>query len=205
VDEMVATAASVHQTDAGGWQVQKDKLNGGPGLVPDPDAVELDRGEAGGHKWLLQARHGAENPMGTTGYGGTTLDPDPADRPLTVDLCLKLLDGGRACPESGSGGGDANFTSVNVHVAGQQGPGGPNPLPGFVVVQTPSQAERVRVTTDKGSADSELHDVGNGKRAAVVFVDGVGFPSCQTTPPPPGFAVSRVELIDSSGNAMCVG
>ena len=99
-DELLALAGTVRPTDSRTWDNFVTQATGGPGLNPDPGAVEVMRGTEGGVDWLLQAWPDAESAPVRLGEVVQLLED--LSGPV-VDTCLKVSTGERACtPNSGT-------------------------------------------------------------------------------------------------------
>jgi hypothetical protein len=187
-DELLALAGTVRPTDSRTWDNFVTQATGGPGLNPDPGAVEVMRGTEGGVDWLLQAWPDAESAPVRLGEVAQLLED--LSGPV-VDTCLKVSTGERACtPNSG--------TEQGI-VYGYTHPPLEGDVPPFAILQTESFGAAVRVTTTSGTVTADLHELaGNGRRAAVLFVDISGFTGCNGPP--------RVEVLAADGGVIaCLG
>jgi hypothetical protein len=173
---LTAVAASAREATAEEWEAFTIEATGGPGLAPDPGAQELARGTAGDVEWLLQA------------VGGLP------------DDCLKLSTRERACASGGMRGGPG---FVAYPMEGQAEADG---FPPFAIVSLAGvdAAASLRVTTPAGTAEADLHPVGDGgPLAAVVVVDAPGVPVCADTPEAPeSVPTMRVEVLDAGGASL---
>ncbi len=85
---LVELTSSVRRADAVAWERLVETALGGPGLQPDPGAVEVVRGKAGALEWLLQAREQAN----------AATHPGIPTTGVQVDTCLKLSNRKRIAP-----------------------------------------------------------------------------------------------------------
>jgi hypothetical protein len=175
-EALIAVAASARPASAEEWEAFTIEATGGPGLAPDPGAQELARGTAGDVEWLLQA------------VGGLP------------DDCLKLSTRQRACA-SGGGRGGPSFVAYPMEGQAEE-----NGFPPFAIVSLAGvdAAASLRVTTPEGTAEADVHAVGDGgPLAAVVVVDAPGEPVCADTPEAPeSIPTMRVEVLDAGGASL---
>jgi hypothetical protein len=198
-EDLVAVAASVQSTTAEAWDAFVVAARGGPGLRPDPGAIELERGEAEGIEWLFQAR----TDDGSLPFlGGGDVDPATGESrtagEFVIDPCLKLADGQRAC--LGPGGSEQGFAEA-VSVTRVRGPlddGGQ--FPGFHMVMTTQPALILRITSTDGVREARFHQLPGGeRRGAVIVTDLVGPRGCDTSVEP---VPVTVELLDAAGRSL---
>ena len=175
-EALATVAASARPATPEEWEAFTIEATGGPGLAPDPGAQELARGTVGDVEWLLQA------------VGGMP------------DDCLKLSNRRRACA-SGGGRGGPGFVAYPMDGEAEH-----NGFAPFAVISVAGvdAAASVRVTTPAGSAEAELHPVGDGgPQAAVVVVDQPGEPVCAGDPEAPEtMPTMRVEVLDATGTSL---
>jgi hypothetical protein len=193
--DLSAIAASVRPASAEDWEALEVEAQGGPGLDPDPGAVQLERGEAEGTEWLFQAR---VDDGSLSGFA-TEIDPgtgrSTTEDEFLVDPCLKLADGQRACVDAGgSGWGSAAGDQVITRVRGPLDDG--HEFPGFVMVMTSRPAVALRITGPSGVREVPFHELPGGKRRGVVVVgdESPGLACGQATPPP-----VVMEMVDAAG------
>jgi hypothetical protein len=180
--ELVMLAGSARRTTDAAWSAVASSTDGGPGLGPDHGAIELARGREGDIEWLLQAAPG----------GGAAGRMDLSEE-MSVDGCLKLSTGERACPsDSGSGPGYSEHRARPDTV--------PAGFPPYLVVSVTGRPASIRVTSGTTVLTAPAVPIpGTDQSAAVLFGEVSGFPQCER----PGF---RIELLDASGAAVgCVG
>lgn len=186
---LVDVAASVQRTTTEAWDALVVDARGGPGLRPDPGAVELERGKEEGFEWLFQARidDGSIEMDPAAGKSGTKGQ-------FVIDPCLKFADGQRACPNAGSSAAQAR---VIIRTGGPMYDRGH--FPGFIMVSTTQPAAVLRVTTANGIHEGRFHELPDGKeRGAVVVTDHAGLWACDTRYG--GHPV--VELLDGEGQPL---
>jgi hypothetical protein len=191
---LVAMAASARQVDGARWAHLHVAAEGGPGLHPDPGAVELARGTVHGIEWLLQAR-----PQRVRW-------PDQVHRTsLMPDECLKLSTLHRACAPAGATG-----TTERINTPFNGGDLLPDGFPPFVFVATSRDAVRVRIEQGDQVGESEIHRPGPGQIGGAVvfgFVDvSIWSPVCGSGPTSLARHTARVELLDAAGQRIrCLG
>lgn len=189
--ELLRLADTVAPLDLEGWETFVEVATGGPGLQPDPQAVELARGAVEGSEWLLQAISASgHEPVNEDVYDAT--DEDASG--MVADSCLKTTTG-RACAGnallSWSSWGGLAYTSLQPHPT----------LGHFMVLTSNIEAATVRVTTGDDVATAPMTEVpGNVPRwAGVVFVARPGHPTCDPPPNVGDVDIARVELLDEGG------
>jgi hypothetical protein len=194
---LVEVAASVQPATADAWDAFEVEARGGPGLRPDPGAVELERGEAEGTEWLFQARVDD----GSVPLQGDDIDPatgrSTTEGEFVIDTCLKLTGGERAC--LGPGGSDSSSAKAHfvVRARGPLDDGGG--FPGFIMASTGQPAAVLRVTAPDGVHEAPFHGLPGGQQRGAVVVTDLGGPwICDGQPRPP----VTVELLDAAGHPL---
>jgi hypothetical protein len=187
VPDLVDLAGSVRPADEAAWEAFVLEARGTQGPSPDPGAVEIARGQAGGVDWLLQT---------TDSEAASILTPDAVTgrRP---DACLVVANGRRACAHDGYR--DVPDTSIATMRAPD--PAAPG-LPSFMLVVTTVEGAKLRVPTATGSITADLHPLPDGGRVAVVFTEEVDTAWCAdgTSPGP------RFEVLDAADVVVdCLG
>ena len=198
--DLLAVAASVGPTTAGAWDAFEVEARGGPGLRPDPGAVELERGEADGTEWLFQARVDD----GSLATFDGDIDPDTGrsttEGEFVVDPCLKLADGQRACLGAGGSESSSPLARFFIRTRGAVDDGGE--FPAFVMASTNQPAAVLRVTAADGVHEAPFHGLPGGRqRGAVVVIDDAGVWICDPGPARP----ITVELLDAAGRLLPCG
>jgi hypothetical protein len=197
-EELIAVAASVGPADAEAWEALQVDARGGPGLRPDPGAVELERGEADGIEWLFQARVDDGSMWSFASETDADSGRSTTEGQYLVDPCLKLADGRRACV--GPGGSESSSASgdhVVTRVPGPLDDGGR--FPGFVMVMTSRPAASLRMTGADGVREVPFHELPGGeRRGAVIVTDQAADLRCDGVAPPPVV----VEMVDAAGRPM---
>jgi hypothetical protein len=197
-EELLAVAASVGPATPDAWEALQVEARGGPGLRPDPGAVELERGEAESTEWLFQARVDD----GSAWSSSDQIDPDTG-RSVTegeylIDPCLKLAEGQRACV--GPGGSESEWATGHRVITRVRGPvDGGGQFPGFVMVMTSHPAVALRISGAAGVRDVPFHELPGGeRRAAVIVTDEPAGLACDRATPPPVV----IEMVDAAGQPL---
>jgi hypothetical protein len=185
--DLVALAGSVRPADVAAWEAFVLEARGGQGPRPDPGAVEIARGQAGGVTWLLQT---------SDSEAASILTPDAVTgrRP---DACLVVSNGARVCAHDAYR--DVPDTSIAIMRAPD--PAAPS-LPSFMLVTTTVEGAKLRVPTPIDPITVDLHPLPDGGRVAVVFTEAVDAPWCAD-----GTAAGpRLEVLDAAGAVVdCLG
>jgi hypothetical protein len=190
-------AASVRPTTPDAWEAFEVEARGGPGLRPDPGAVELERGEAEGIEWLFQARIDD----GSVPSLGGDIDPSTGrsttDGEFVIDTCLKLANGPRACLGPGSSESSSAKARFVVRARGPLDGGGG--FPGFIMASTDQPAAVMRVSARDGVHEAQFHELPGGQERGAVVVTDLGGPwICDAQARPPVV----VELLDAAGRSL---
>jgi hypothetical protein len=176
LDDLLALARTVAPTDGATWDAFVGEVRGGPGLHADPGRTELMRGMVGdGRGWLLQ-----DQPPGE----GGGMSPTDAEGGWSVDPCLVLTGGERACP----------FTENSREGLWTASGRAEDGLAYTVVATTWPEVDGLFVTTDGETDIVEMAPVpGTDELAAVVVGEGFVFDPCpDPRAPVPG--PRRIEL-----------
>jgi hypothetical protein len=187
VRDLVDLAGSVRPADEAEWEAFLLEARGAQGPSPDPGAVEIARGQAGGVDWLLQT---------TDSESASILTPDAVTgrRP---DACLVVSNGQRVCAHDGYR--DVADTSLAIMRAPD--PAAPS-LPSFMLVTTTVEGAKLRVPSSTGPVTADLHPLPDGGRVAVVFTEEMDTAWCTdgTSPGP------RLEVLDAADKVIdCLG
>ena len=204
-EDLARIAASVEAVDRSTWDAFVVEVSGGPGLHPDEGMTEVARGTHGGVEWLLQA---LPNTPGADAWSVQT-DVVPGGQHVT-DSCLKLSTRKRVC--AGSGSMSEALIVRWTHASPGAEAGAPD-LPGFVIVDTTSEAAALRVRAGGRESTGQLSRLPGdvGRWAGVAFVDHPGIPTCQPPdpalgPPPDGLDLMRLDLLAADGTELrCIG
>ena len=196
-DVLFDVAASVRPTTPDAWEAFEVEARGGPGLRPDPGAVELERGEAEGIEWLFQARIDD----GSVPSLGGDIDPSTGrsttDGEFVIDTCLKLANGPRACLGPGSSESSSAKARFVVRARGPLDGGGG--FPGFIMASTDQPAAVMRVSARDGVHEAQFHELPGGQERGAVVVTDLGGPwICDAQARPPVV----VELLDAAGRSL---
>lgn len=202
-DELIAVAASVEEATPAEWEQMVVEAGGGPGLVADTGAVELQRGKVGDTEWLLQAVDaGASSRLKAR--------PGPQPSGMTVDDCLKTP-AGRLCTNRNATQGNPviwffNFDARIAQIRQQPGP------TNFMIVTVMSPAARARVHLDgRPPLLIQLHPVPGSDPLRAGIVMDLTFPVAEGRNPllgAPGLACRNAgeplgpgtfELLDGGG------
>lgn len=198
VDQLTEIAASVEAADAQQWDDLVLASRGGPGLHPDPGAVELERGTVGDTDWLFQARVDVDGDMPS----GSSSDTEDTTGQFLADPCLKLSTGGRVCTREGSGfAGGPLLIEVYDPPDDEEEP----VPPGFLIIATTGTATTVRLHVDDTDAlDTPLHLLPDERRSAGIFmgVDAEDLHPLDCIEPGEPVEPETIELLDDNGRRL---
>ena len=176
LDDLLALARTVEPTDEATWEAFVGEVRGGPGLHADPGRTELMRGMTeDGRGWLLQDQPPGEGNMSAAG-----LEPG-----WSVDPCLVLTGGDRACPYTASDR-EGLWTATGRAEDG---------LAYTVVATTWPEVDGLLVTADGGTEVVTMVPVpGTDERVAAVVGMGYVFDPCIEEGQQPPTDLRRIEL-----------
>lgn len=194
IDELVSVAASVEAVDVQTWSDLVLEAQGGPGLRPDPGAVELERGTIDGVEWLFQARIDTDGDIYSWPHEE---GEDVTTGQYVADPQLKLSTGERVGYANGSG--DSDFLVIVNDLSHLADP----PVASFVIVMTTADAATAWIDGDDGHRhQAAMHLLPGGNRRAGIFMDvepAIGFSTeCVSPDDPPEWGASGVELLDDA-------
>jgi hypothetical protein len=184
--DLIELAGSVRPTDERAWEAFRLEA-GGQGPSPDPGAVEIARGQAGGVDWLLQTTDSERASIWTP-------DAVTGRRP---DACLVVSNAQRVCAH------DHHRAVTDTSVAIMRAPDPVAPgLPSFMLVITTVEGAKLRMQASTGPVTADLHPLPDGGRVAVVFTAEPDVAWCDDGAAPG----PRLEVLDAAGNVVdCLG